>query len=643
MGKSSKKSATKVEVAPVAVPVSAKKGKRSAENEIEKAASAKKQKVERDETVTAKQKIEKKLPKKVASSSSDESSDDSDSDSDSEAKVVAKKTPVAAAKNGSVLAKKSKDETSSESSESSDSDSDDSDEKPAAKKQPAAVKNGSAAVKKAAASDSSSSESDSEDEKPAAKKQPAAVKNGTPTVKKPAASDSSSSESDDDSSSEDEKPAAALKNSTKDSSSSDSDSDSSDEEEVKKAAAPAPAKAKVESSDSDSDEDSDDSDDEEPKANNAKVTPVVNAGKPVAKKSEADSSSSEEESSDDDSSDDEPAKAQPAKKVQATSKSESSSSDESSDEDESDEDETKKESLKTPKKKDTDVEMVDAEKSAGSTFQNTPKTPATPAATGSKTLFVGNLSFKVEEADVRDFFKDAGEIVDVRFASNSEGLFRGFGHVEFATAEAAQKAMELHDQPLLDRPVRLDVARERDSNFTPQNRENSFQKGGKPQGQTVFVRGFDTSVEADEIESALRTHFGSCGEITRVSIPRDYESGTVKGICYMDFANSDGFNAALGLDGSDIGGGYFLNVQEAKPREPRGDSAGGSGGRFDRGGSGGRRGGGRFSSRGGRDGGGRFSGRGGRDGGRGRGRGTPYNKPSITGIASGKKTTFGDD
>ncbi|KAL9229946.1 hypothetical protein vseg_005356 [Gypsophila vaccaria] len=607
MGKSSKKSATKVEVAPVAVPVSAKKGKRSAENEIEKAASAKKQKVERDETVTAKQKIEKKLPKKVASSSSDESSDDSDSDSDSEAKVVAKKTPVAAAKNGSVLAKKSKDETSSESSESSDSDSDDS------------------------------------DEKPAAKKQPAAVKNGTPTVKKPAASDSSSSESDDDSSSEDEKPAAALKNSTKDSSSSDSDSDSSDEEEVKKAAAPAPAKAKVESSDSDSDEDSDDSDDEEPKANNAKVTPVVNAGKPVAKKSEADSSSSEEESSDDDSSDDEPAKAQPAKKVQATSKSESSSSDESSDEDESDEDETKKESLKTPKKKDTDVEMVDAEKSAGSTFQNTPKTPATPAATGSKTLFVGNLSFKVEEADVRDFFKDAGEIVDVRFASNSEGLFRGFGHVEFATAEAAQKAMELHDQPLLDRPVRLDVARERDSNFTPQNRENSFQKGGKPQGQTVFVRGFDTSVEADEIESALRTHFGSCGEITRVSIPRDYESGTVKGICYMDFANSDGFNAALGLDGSDIGGGYFLNVQEAKPREPRGDSAGGSGGRFDRGGSGGRRGGGRFSSRGGRDGGGRFSGRGGRDGGRGRGRGTPYNKPSITGIASGKKTTFGDD
>ena len=38
-----------------------------------------------------------------------------------------------------------------------------------------------------------------------------------------------------------------------------------------------------------------------------------------------------------------------------------------------------------------------------------------------------------------NFFKDAGEVVDVRFATDAEGNFKGFGHVEFATAEAAQK------------------------------------------------------------------------------------------------------------------------------------------------------------------------------------------------------------
>lgn len=38
-----------------------------------------------------------------------------------------------------------------------------------------------------------------------------------------------------------------------------------------------------------------------------------------------------------------------------------------------------------------------------------------------------------------NFFKDAGEVADVRFASDPDGRFKGFGHVEFATAEAAQK------------------------------------------------------------------------------------------------------------------------------------------------------------------------------------------------------------
>ena len=38
-----------------------------------------------------------------------------------------------------------------------------------------------------------------------------------------------------------------------------------------------------------------------------------------------------------------------------------------------------------------------------------------------------------------NFFKDAGEIVEIRFSTDAEGNFKGYGHVEFATAEAAQK------------------------------------------------------------------------------------------------------------------------------------------------------------------------------------------------------------
>ncbi|XP_074273799.1 uncharacterized protein LOC141597297 isoform X1 [Silene latifolia] len=477
-----KKSATKVATAPAAAAVvqSGKKGKRGVENKGAKAVSAKKQKVERDETVVAKQKVEKKLPKKAASSSEEDESDESDSEI--EPKVVAKKTPTPAKNNA-------KKDNSSDDSDASGSDSDISDDKPVAKKAPL-VKNGSAAVKKGSTSDSSEA----------------------------------------------------------------SDSDSEDEDDDEKVAA-------------------------EPK----KVT-----SKPAELN---DSSDSGDGSSDED--------------------------DEASGEDESDEEENEKQSIKTPKKKGGDVEMVDAK---------TPKTPATSEATGSKTLFVANLAFAVEESDVRDFFKDVGEVVDIRFASNAEGQFRGFGHVDFATAEAAQKALELHEQPLLDRPVRLDLAREKGERSASRE-NNSFQKGGKAQGQTAFVRGFDTSLGEDEIRSALQEHFGSCGEITRVSIPKDFESGGVKGMAYLDFADSNGFKEALGMDGSDLGGGFCLNVQEAKPKSD-------SGGRFGGGRSGGRGGGGgRFSGRGGRDG-GRFSGRGGRDGGRGRGRGRSN--------FSGRRSTFGD-
>lgn len=302
-------------------------------------------------------------------------------------------------------------------------------------------------------------------------------------------------------------------------------------------------------------------------------------------------------------------------------------------------------------KQDSDVEMVDAvsakagSKQAGSKAgKKAPQTPATPQgqAAGSKTLFMGNLSFSVEQTDVENFFKGAGEIVDVRFSSDREGVFKGFGHVEFATAEAAQKALELSGEDLLGRPVRLDLARERGS-YTPfsGNEKTSFQKGGRAQGQTIFVRGFDKSSLEEQARSSLEEHFGTCGEITRLSLPKDYDTDGLKGIAYIDFKTSDGFNKALELSGSELEG-YELMVEEAKPKPDYRENSGGGRGGGRSGGRdfGGRDFGGQSGGRGGRGGGGRFGGRGGRGGG-GRGRGTP-NKPSLATPGTGKKTTFDD-
>ncbi|GJU42921.1 nucleotide-binding alpha-beta plait domain-containing protein [Tanacetum coccineum] len=209
----------------------------------------------------------------------------------------------------------------------------------------------------------------------------------------------------------------------------------------KPAAADAPKKAES-SSDERSEDDSFD-EEEEPHKKKAKPTETKPVAKFVAK-----DESSEDESSEEESSEDEPAKPQAVKKA-AAKKDSSSDEEESSEKESSDE-------YKEPKiaKKNTDVEMVDAPSA-----KKAPQTPATPHATRTKTIFMGNLSFSIEENDIINFFKDVGEVAEVCFAMRDE-RFAGYGHVEFTTPDAAQKAIELNGSYLLGLDVKIDLAKE---------------------------------------------------------------------------------------------------------------------------------------------------------------------------------------
>ncbi|KAI3963494.1 hypothetical protein MKW98_022916 [Papaver atlanticum] len=57
----------------------------------------------------------------------------------------------------------------------------------------------------------------------------------------------------------------------------------------------------------------------------------------------------------------------------------------------------------------------------------------------SKTLIAKHLSLSITKSDVIKFFKQAGEIIDVRFSSLDNGKFSGHCHIEFATEEGAEK------------------------------------------------------------------------------------------------------------------------------------------------------------------------------------------------------------
>lgn len=102
-------------------------------------------------------------------------------------------------------------------------------------------------------------------------------------------------------------------------------------------------------------------------------------------------------------------------------------------------------------------------------------------------------------------------------------------------------------------------------------------------------------------ESEIRALFEPFGQITRVHVVTDRETGRARGFAFVEMPNdAEAAKAIAGLDGKEVGG-RNIKVNEARPKERSGPPSGGGG----RGGSGGGRGGsGSGGSGGGR---GRFS------------------------------------
>lgn len=95
-------------------------------------------------------------------------------------------------------------------------------------------------------------------------------------------------------------------------------------------------------------------------------------------------------------------------------------------------------------------------------------------------------------------------------------------------------------------------------------------------------------------EDELRQVFEAYGQVDRVSIMTDRDTGRSRGFGFVEMtSNEDGEKAIAALNGSQIGG-RTINVNEARPKTERaggGGGYGGGGGR-DRGDRGGRGGGG---------------------------------------------------
>ncbi|SMQ45975.1 unnamed protein product [Zymoseptoria tritici ST99CH_3D7] len=393
-------------------------------------------------------------------------------------------------------------------------------------------------------------------------------------------------------------------------------------------------------------------DSEKPAPKKAAAAPKANGkgAAAAAKKADSDSDSDgsesdsevveggaakEDDSSNSDSSDDEEAEAPKANgKAAAADSDDSDDSDDSSDSDE----EEKPKAVESKKRK------AEAEP-AHATKKN--KTDAVDESAPTGNLFVGNISWNVDEEWLTREFEEFGELAGVRIITDRDsGRSKGFGYVEFSDPQNAKKALEAKNGAELDgRELRLDFSTPR-TNDGPgagnksNDRAARFGDTTNAPAATLFVG--NISFDADE--NAITEYFQEHGTIKAVRLPTDRETGAPKGFGYVEMSSIEEAQAAFtALQGADIAG-RPIRLDYAAERSNDGGDRGGRGGRgggrggFDRGGRGGGRGG--FGDRGGRGGGRGFGGGRGRGGDRG-GRGRPQttNRGGF-GDFSGQKISF---
>ena len=117
--------------------------------------------------------------------------------------------------------------------------------------------------------------------------------------------------------------------------------------------------------------------------------------------------------------------------------------------------------------------------------------------------------------------------------------------------------------------------------------------------KNIFVGNLDFQASEEEV----RQMFQAFGQVDRVSIMTDRDTGRSRGFGFVEMANPEEADKAIAaINGKELNG-RTLNVNEARPKVERGAGGGGGGGGRDRGGK--SRGGGR-GGHGGGGGGGRW-------------------------------------
>ena len=94
-------------------------------------------------------------------------------------------------------------------------------------------------------------------------------------------------------------------------------------------------------------------------------------------------------------------------------------------------------------------------------------------------IYVGNLSYGVTEQDLNQLFSKYGVVKQVSLIMDREtGRSKGFAFVTFETAEAAQASLQLDNNEIDGRKVRVNLAKEDGGSRSGGSRNGGSRNGG---------------------------------------------------------------------------------------------------------------------------------------------------------------------
>lgn len=185
-------------------------------------------------------------------------------------------------------------------------------------------------------------------------------------------------------------------------------------------------------------------------------------------------------------------------------------------------------------------------------------------------VFLGNLSYDVDDDSITKFFEDCGKLTDIFWLTDKETeRFRGMGFVTFDSMEASAKACEKDGENFMGRDIRINYAKPRPSGGgrggggggrTPKP------LGEKPDGcTTVFLGNLSYDVDDDK----TREFFKECGTIADIRWLKDKDSGEFRGAGFVQFEDPEtAIDLAVKKNGTDFMG-RTIRVDYAAPRKPR--------------------------------------------------------------------------